>query len=292
MSDKGVMVPVSERRGPDVPVAADPVQALLMQAARFPLLSASQEVALARRYRDHCDLEAKDRMINSNLRLVVKLARQYEGLSTLTVGDLVGEGIVGLIRAVEKFDPERGFKFSTYAVNWIRQSMQRAMFDRGTEIRVPSHVAQQQFKVHKRRTALQTRLGREPTSEELADDTGLSVQRIVELGGLARVATSLDAPREEDQLPLVGALASSAPSPEREVCESDWAAKVRALVATLPPSEARAVRLAFELDAAPQPDAPGDSGARGRRPVQSEALKRGLARLARDAQAAELRAAA
>ena len=137
----------------------DSLELFLRQARVHPLLTAAEEVELAQRI-ERGDLEAKERMINSNLRLVVSQARRYQGHG-LPMEDLVQEGMLGLIRAVEKFDWRRGFKFSTYGTLWIRQAIQRGLQNHGRTIRLPVHVAQRQVKVRKTESELNTRLGRE-----------------------------------------------------------------------------------------------------------------------------------
>ena len=147
---------------------------LFLRAARaHALLTAEEEVELAKRI-ERGDLEAKERMINSNLRLVVSQARRYQGHG-LPMEDLVQEGMLGLIRAVEKFDWRRGFKFSTYGTLWIRQALQRGLQNHGRTIRLPVHVAQRQTKVRKVESELSTKLGREPTDEEIAAEAKIEV---------------------------------------------------------------------------------------------------------------------
>src|SRR5712691_7528158 len=151
----------------DTSFTTDSLQQFLNEAGRYPLLTAAEEVELAKRI-ERGDLEAKERMINSNLRLVVSQARRYQGHG-LPMEDLVQEGMLGLIRAVEKFDWRRGFKFSTYGTLWIRQALQRGLQNHGRTIRLPVHVAQRQVKVRKIEGELNTKLGREPTDEEVAE---------------------------------------------------------------------------------------------------------------------------
>src|SRR6202161_916224 len=166
---------------------------LFLRAARqHPLLTADEEVELAKRI-ERGDLEAKERMINSNLRLVVSQARRYQGHG-LPMEDLVQEGMLGLIRAVEKFDWRRGFKFSTYGTLWIRQALQRGLQNHGRTIRVPVHVSQRQVKVRKVESELSTKLGREPTDEEIAAVTEIPLEEVIELRELSRAMTSLDQP--------------------------------------------------------------------------------------------------
>src|SRR4051794_37214828 len=144
----------------------DSLQLLLREAGRYPLLKPSEEIELAKRI-ERGDLEAKERMINSNLRLVVANARRYQGQG-LALGDLIQEGMLGLIRAVEKFDWRKGFRFSTYATLWIRQAIQRGLENTSRTIRLPVHVAQRSRKVGRIERELTTRLGHEPSDEEIA----------------------------------------------------------------------------------------------------------------------------
>src|SRR5437868_15280971 len=176
-------------------VGADPLGQLLRRARSYPLLRAEEEIELAKRI-ERGDLDAKERMINSNLRLVVSQARRYQGHG-LSMEDLVQEGMLGLIRAVEKFDWRRGFKFSTYGTLWIRQAIQRGLQNHGRTIRVPVHVAQRQVKIRKLEGELNNRLQREPTDEEIAALAELSEDEVIELRELSRGLASLDQPVSE-----------------------------------------------------------------------------------------------
>ncbi|MEA2397036.1 MAG: polymerase primary sigma factor, partial [Thermoleophilaceae bacterium] len=197
-------------------VTTDSLQLFFNAARRYPLLTAAEEVELAQRI-EKGDVEAKDRMINSNLRLVVSVARKYQGHG-LTLGDLVQEGMLGLIRATEKFDWRRGFKFSTYATLWIRQAIQRGLENSSRTIRLPVHIAQRERKINRTERELATKLGREPTEQELADAVELPVDQVIEIRKAARPLTSLDQPVGDDGETAFGdLLASSAPNPEDEV---------------------------------------------------------------------------
>src|SRR6516164_6498074 len=143
------------------------------EVRRHPLLTREQEVELAKRI-ERGDLEAKEQLVNSNLRLVISNARKYQGLE-LPLLDLIQEGILGLIRAAEKFDYRKGFKFSTYATFWIRQAIQRAIANRARTIRIPVHLGQRERKIARTQRELAARLGREPTDQEVADAAGLTV---------------------------------------------------------------------------------------------------------------------
>ena len=153
----------------------DALQLFLREAGRHPLLTAAQEVELAKRIEAE-DVLAKQRMIQSNLRLVVSIAKNYrnQGLPFL---DLIQEGTLGLIRAVEKFDWRRGYKFSTYATWWIRQAVARALADKARTIRMPVHIVERMQKMNRAERQLWARLGREPTLEEIADEANLPLQQ-------------------------------------------------------------------------------------------------------------------
>ena len=232
--------------GSDLQGAPDSLSLFLRSARQHPLLTAAQEVELAKRI-ERGDLEAKEQMINSNLRLVVSQARRYQGHG-LEMGDLVQEGMLGLIRAVEKFDWRRGFKFSTYGTLWIRQAIQRGLQNHGRTIRVPVHVAQRQVKVRKLESELNTKLGREPTDEEIAEVAELAIDEVVELRELNRAMTSLDQPVGEDGETAFGdLLASDRPEPLEEVADADRDRRVNALVDALPEDEREVIQLRFGL---------------------------------------------
>ena len=170
--------------------AADSLQLFLADVGRHKLLTASEEVALAKRI-ERGDPVAKRKMIESNLRLVVSIAKGYRGLGVPFL-DLIQEGTLGLNRAVEKFDWRRGFKFSTYATWWIRQSVQRAVANHARTIRVPVHVVERQQKLSRAARRLEVELGREATKEELAEATGLPIQHVDEALGAAHASVSLN----------------------------------------------------------------------------------------------------
>ena len=218
----------------------------LRQARVHPLLTAADEIELAQRI-ERGDLEAKERMINSNLRLVVSQARRYQGHG-LAMEDLVQEGMLGLIRAVEKFDWRRGFKFSTYGTLWIRQAIQRGLQNHGRTIRVPVHVAQRQVKVRKIEGELNTKLSREPTDEEIAAVAELPIEEVAELRELSRGLASLDQPVGEDGETALGdLLASERPEPIEEVATADREQRINAVVERLPEEERNVIRLRFGL---------------------------------------------
>src|SRR4051794_5039465 len=194
----------------------DALQLFLREAGRHQLLTAAQEVELSKRI-ERGDPEAKQRMIQSNLRLVVSIAKNYrnQGLPFL---DLIQEGTLGLIRAVEKFDWRRGYKFSTYATWWIRQAVARALADKARTIRMPVHIVERLQKMNKAERTLWTRLGREPTLAEIAEEANLPVEQAREVREAARASTSLDQPIGESDDGVFGDLvAGDGPATEEEV---------------------------------------------------------------------------
>ncbi|HEY2435564.1 MAG TPA: sigma-70 family RNA polymerase sigma factor [Solirubrobacteraceae bacterium] len=262
------------------------------QARRYPLLTAAEEVELAKRI-ERGDLEAKERMINSNLRLVVSQARRYQGLG-LPMGDLVQEGMLGLIRAVEKFDWRRGFKFSTYGTLWIRQAIQRGLQNTGRTIRVPVHVAQRQTKLRKLESELSTKLSREPSDEELAEVADFPLEEVRELRELSRSLTSLDqSVDDEGETSLGELLASDRPEPVEELVDSERERQLNDVVDKLPESERSVIRLRFGLTGE-EPRTLGQAGKElgisAERARQLE--EQGLRRLARVPELAALREAA
>src|SRR3954447_6208740 len=195
----------------------DAMQLFLNEAGRHRLLTPDEEIELAKRI-ERGDLEAKDRLVNSNLRLVVSIARKYRTAGELSLLDLIQEGILGLIRAAEKFDWRKGFRFSTYATLWIRQAIQRGLADRGRTIRLPANVAQRERTIGRVERELAAKLGRDPSDTEVAEAAGVSIDQVVELRDVSRVVTSLERPvGEEDATELGQLLPSGGPTPEKEV---------------------------------------------------------------------------
>ena len=194
----------------------DALQLFLNEIGRHPLLTKAQEQALAKRVEDG-DERAKEQMINANLRLVVSLARRYQG-HDLPLLDLIQEGIFGLIRAVEKFDWRKGFKFSTYATFWIRQAIQRGIENKARTIRIPVNVSQRERRVQRVERDLSTKLGRPPTDEEVAAGAELSLDQLTDVRDLARTVTSLDKPVGDNEESALGdLLPAQGASTEEEV---------------------------------------------------------------------------
>src|SRR6478736_326242 len=167
---------------------SDALGMFLGELHNYPLLSKGQEVELAQRI-ERGDLRAKERLVNSNLRLVVSLAKRYQG-QELPLLDLIQEGVLGLIRASEKFDWRRGYKFSTYATFWIRQAIQRGLANKARTIRVPVHIGQRERKIARADRELQAKLGREPTDDEIAEEAELPLEQVEEVREAARTVTS------------------------------------------------------------------------------------------------------
>jgi RNA polymerase primary sigma factor len=226
----------------------DALQLFLNEAGRYPLLTPAEEIELAKRI-ERGDLEAKDRMVNSNLRLVVSIARKYQGVGELCLLDLIQEGMLGLIRAAEKFDWRKGFRFSTYATLWIRQAIGRALDEQGRSIRVPIAIAQRERKIAGAERRLATELGRIPTPEEIAAEAGLKPEQVQEMRDMARTVTSLERPvGEEGETELGDLLGGSEPGVEEEVVVTLRDEAVRAVVRELPPVEREVIQLRFGLN--------------------------------------------
>ncbi|HEV7132601.1 MAG TPA: sigma-70 family RNA polymerase sigma factor [Gaiellaceae bacterium] len=191
-------------------MTSDSLQLFLNEAGRYPLLTAAEEVELAKLI-EVGDKQAKDRMVNSNLRLVVSIAKRYQGHG-LSLLDLIQEGIIGLIRAVEKFDWRRGYKFSTYATWWIRQAVQRGVANKARTIRIPVHIAEREQKIARAERDLTAQLDRPPTDEEIAEKTELKVKHVRETRDAARTVASLDKPLGDDGDTSYGDLVAQASS--------------------------------------------------------------------------------
>ncbi len=226
---------------------ADSLQLFLNEAGRYKLLTAAEEVELAKRI-ERGDKAAKDLMVNSNLRLVVSIAKRYQGHG-LSLLDLIQEGIIGLIRAVEKFDYRKGFKFSTYATWWIRQAVQRGIANKSRTIRVPVHVLDRERKLARVERELASRLGREPNDEELLAAAGLTEKELAQVRDAPRAVTSLDRPVGEDHGASLGDIVAEAADDltEEEVLVSLRASALRRAVARLPERQRRVVELRYGL---------------------------------------------
>ena len=224
----------------------DALQLFLREIGRHPLLTAADEVELSKRI-ERGDMEAKKRMIECNLRLVVSIAKNYrnQGLPFL---DLIQEGMFGLIRAVEKFEWQRGLKFSTYATWWIRQAVARAIADKARTIRVPVHVVERMQKMHRAERHLWTQLAREPSLEEIAHEAGLPLQQAIEVRAAARASTSLDQPIGEQEDAVFGDLvAGEDPLPEEETERRLQKEALDRALDSLPERDRRVLELRYGL---------------------------------------------
>jgi RNA polymerase primary sigma factor len=218
---------------------------LLEQASVYPLLTKDEEIVLAKRV-EQGDLEAKGRMINSNIRLVVSIARRYQGQG-MPFADIVQEGMFGLIRAVEKFDHRKGFKFSTYATWWIRQAIQRGLDNRARTIRLPAHIAQRARKVGRIERELAVRREHDPTDAEIAKEAGLEVEEVTRIRALDYEPPSLDrrVGDDNDSATLGELRPSDGPLPEEAVQAMDLQARLERAVATLPEAERKVIAARF-----------------------------------------------
>ena len=245
--------PTTFRNGELAAATTDALQLFLNEIRRYPLLTAAEEVDLSKRI-EQGDLEAKERMINSNLRLVVSIAKKYQG-QELSLLDLIQEGIFGLIRAAEKFDWRKGYKFSTYATFWIRQAIQRGLANKARTIRIPVHIGQRERKIVRAERDLSAKLGREPTDEEIAGEAELPLDQVEEVRDAARTVTSLDRPvGEEGDTALGDLLEAGAPPVDQEVEVSLSEQLLRQTIEELPDTERDVIRLRFGLTGEePQP---------------------------------------
>jgi len=228
-------------------VTTDALQLFLNEAGRYKLLTAAEEVELAKRI-ERGEKEAKDLMINSNLRLVVSIAKKYQGHG-ISLLDLIQEGIIGLIRAVEKFDWRRGYKFSTYATWWIRQAVQRGVANKSRTIRIPVHIVEREQKISRAERELSTKLERPPTDDEIAKRTKLSLKHVQEVRSAARAVTSLDKPvGSEGDTRFGDLIAGEESEPSEEVHVSLAERAVRSAVETLPEREREVVKLRYGMN--------------------------------------------
>jgi RNA polymerase primary sigma factor len=231
----------------------DALQLFLNEIRRYSLLTAEEEIELAKRI-EKGDMTAKERMINSNLRLVVSIAKKYQG-QDLPLLDLIQEGIFGLIRAAEKFDWRKGYKFSTYATFWIRQAIQRGIANRARTIRIPVHIGQRERKIARVERELAAKLERQPTDEEISAESGVPIEQIEEIRDAGRAVTSLDKPvGEEGEAALGDLFPADSMTPEEEVELTLSEEVIRRTVNELPETERDVLKLRYGINGdAPTP---------------------------------------
>lgn len=232
--------------------STDPVRQYLREIGRVTLLNAEEEIEYAKRY-EKDDRRAKDKLTESNLRLVVSIAKKYIGRG-LSLLDLIQEGNQGLIRAVEKYDWRKGFKFSTYATWWIRQAITRAIADQARTIRIPVHMVETINKLYRISRRLMQELGREPTPEEIGAEVELDADRVREIFKIAQETTSLEAPVGEDQESILGDFIPD----ESQLSPVDQASKqllkdhLDEVLGTLTERESKVLKLRFGLEGTKQ----------------------------------------
>jgi RNA polymerase primary sigma factor len=262
-----------------VSATTDALQLFLNEAGRYKLLTAEEEVALSKRI-ERGDKEAKDLMINSNLRLVVSIAKKYQGHG-LSLLDLIQEGIIGLIRAVEKFDWRRGYKFSTYATWWIRQAVQRGVANKSRTIRIPVHILERETKISRAERELVAELERQPTDEEIAKRAKLPVKQVREVRKAARAVTSLDKPLgDESDSSLGDIVATTEHDFEEEIQVGLTEETLHRAVNKLPEREQDVLKLRYGMDGDQDPKSLDEIGRRlgltreRVRQIEAQALQR------------------
>ncbi len=224
----------------------DSVQLFMNEAARYPLLTAAEEIHLAKRI-EAGDLAAKERMINANLRLVVSIARKYQGQG-LPLGDLIQEGMLGLIRAVEKFDWRKGFKFSTYGTLWVRQAIGRGLANSSRTVRLPVHIATLARKIRDRERELGAQLGRGPTEEELAESLEMDAEEIRAILAADQGPTSLDKGVGDGEETALGDLIpDEREGTAEEVERTEQEQRILRVVSSLPSPDRDVLKLRYGL---------------------------------------------
>ena len=235
-------------RDNDTGSVTDPIHMYLKEIGQVPLLTSEQEIDLARRV-EQGDKDAKRRLEEANLRLVVSIAKHYTGHG-MSLMDLIQEGSLGLIRAVEKYDYKKGFRFSTYATWWIRQSITRAIADQGRTIRIPVHMVENINKVNRSARDLIQKLGRDPSPEELAKETHMSVDRIREIQRISREPVSMETPVGDEEDSSLGDFIrdDTTPHPADEAARTMLREQIREILSDLTEREQQVLRLRYGLD--------------------------------------------
>lgn len=229
-------------------VRHDALTLYLREASKVPLITRAEETALARRIQAG-DEQAREHMIRANLRLVIKIAREYENLG-LPLLDLINEGNIGLMKAVERFNPDKGAKLSTYGSLWIKQQIRRALASQGKTIRLPVHVADKIYHLRKAEAKYQQDFGREASNAELAETLNLSLRRVARLREAAMRPSSLDAPLGENGSSTVAEIVAdeNAVNPAQRTEDNDAISQIHGLLARLPVRESKIIRARFGLD--------------------------------------------
>ena len=227
----------------------DPVKMYLKDIGKVPLLSSDEEIDLAKRMLDG-DEYAKAKLSEANLRLVVSIAKRYAGRTSMQFLDLIQEGNIGLLKAVEKFDPTKGFRFSTYATWWIRQSITRAMADQARTIRIPVHMVETIHKLTRVKRQLLQELGRDPTQEEIAKAMDVSEEKVAEIQKIAQEPISIETPvgEEEDSKMADFIEDDSVKSPVEVATQNLLREQLLGVIETLTPREQKVIRLRYGLD--------------------------------------------
>ena len=229
-------------------LSRDPIRLYMREIGEVALLTPADEVALAKRIK-RGDAAAREHMIRANLRLVVKIARDYENFG-LPLLDLISEGNIGLMKAVERFDPTKGAKLSTYAAWWIKQAIKRALADQGKTIRLPVHVVDKLFHIRKAEAQLVEILGREPTDAEIADETGLRAEQVSDYRKASVSPTSLDAKLGDDDTNRVADIVAdpNAEAPYQQAIDDSDNEILGEVIRTLSPREQTILNLRFGLN--------------------------------------------
>jgi len=231
-------------------MGGDPIRFYMREIGQVPLLTVKEEIALAKRIK-RGDAVAREHMIRANLRLVVKIARSYENYG-LPLLDLISEGNIGLMKAVERFDPKKGAKLSTYAAWWIKQSIKRGLADQSKTIRLPVHVVDKLFHIRKAEAMLVELLGLEPTDAEIADELGMKTSQVRDYRKASIAPTSLDAQMGDDDTNRFADIVpdQNAEAPFQQVLEDSDNEIVREVLSTLSPREQTILQLRFGLTGA------------------------------------------
>jgi RNA polymerase primary sigma factor len=233
---------------PSESLRGDTLQLYLREIGQVKLITPKEEIVLARRIRKG-DKRAREKMITANLRLVVKIARDYEGLG-LPLLDLINEGNIGLMKGVERFNPRKGAKLSTYASWWIKQSMMRALANQSKTIRLPVHVVDKVAHIRKAEVKLRTAFDREPTDQEVAEHLGLNPRRIQQYRDASKAPISLDAPIGTDEPQRISEVVAdpNAAAPFDRLLRENDTELVQKVLATLTPRENKILAMRFGLD--------------------------------------------